>query len=176
MPATLPKVDLPSSIKRERAPEAQHKPRTKRTKQSGPTHMCASPWRMVKWRPDDGNFSLQSRTGIDRLATPLGIDESLAFRGFDKTIIFGHWLSKTQKLALASRAFLFEKDFYYILVDYFQKSENVFQKGGARYFHIGFYCFPYMHYHFLHTLYRFPHMLYSFPPMLYNFPSHANLG
>ena len=51
----------------------------------------------------------QSRLGVDRLTTPLGIDESLAFRAFDKTIIFGHWLSKTQKLALAFEAFLLKK-------------------------------------------------------------------
>ena len=52
-----------------------------------------------------------SRLGIDRLATPLGIDESLAFRAFGKTIIFGHWLSKTQKLALTFGAFLLKKAF-----------------------------------------------------------------
>ena len=65
----------------------------------------------TKAHNDDGGFSapFRSRPGIDRLATPLGIDESLAFRAFDKTIIFGHWLSKTQKLALASRAFLLKK-------------------------------------------------------------------
>ena len=51
----------------------------------------------------------RSRLGIDRLVTLLGIDESLAFRAFDKTIIFGHWLSKTQKLALAFEAFLLKK-------------------------------------------------------------------
>ena len=46
---------------------------------------------------DGGGFSasLRLRPGVNRLATPLGIDESLAFRAFDKTIIFGHWLSKT---------------------------------------------------------------------------------
>ena len=31
--------------------------------------------------------------------------ESLAFRAFDKILMFGHWLSKTLKLALASGAF-----------------------------------------------------------------------
>ena len=36
-----------------------------------------------------------SRPSINRLVTPLGIDESLAFRAFDRTIIFGHWLLKT---------------------------------------------------------------------------------
>ena len=39
----------------------------------------------------------RSRLGVDKLATSLGIDESLAFRAFDKTIIFGHWLSKKRK-------------------------------------------------------------------------------
>ena len=58
---------------------------------------------------NDGGFLLRLRPCINRLATPLGIDESLAFRAFDKTIIFGHWLSKTQKLALASEAFLLKK-------------------------------------------------------------------
>ena len=30
-------------------------------------------------------------------------------RAFDRTISFGHWLSKTQKLAWAFRAFLLKK-------------------------------------------------------------------
>ena len=64
-------------------------------------------------------FAPFSRPGIDRLATPLGIDESLAFRAFNKNIIFGRWLSETLKLALAYKTFLFGKGFYYILVDYF---------------------------------------------------------
>ena len=51
----------------------------------------------------------KSRPGVDRLATPLGIDEILAFKAFDKTISFRHWLSKTQKLALASEAFLLKR-------------------------------------------------------------------
>ena len=71
----------------------------------------------------------QSRPGVDRLATPLRIDESLTFRAFDKTIIFGHWLLKTQKLALASRASLLKKDFYDILVYHFQKSKNKISKN-----------------------------------------------
>ena len=60
---------------------------------------------------DGGGFSalFQSRPGVDRLVTSLGIDESFAFRVFDKTIIFGNWLSKTQKLALAFGAFLLKK-------------------------------------------------------------------
>ena len=65
---------------------------------------------MVKQRHGSGGLSA-SRLGpsVDKLATMLGIDESLAFRAFDRTIIFKHWLSKTQKLALASEAFLSEK-------------------------------------------------------------------
>ena len=63
-----------------------------------------------------------SRPGVDRLVAPLGINKSLAFTTFDKTIIFEHWLSKTQKLASAPEAFLLRKGFYYILVDYFQES------------------------------------------------------
>ena len=43
----------------------------------------------------EGPTVLRFRPSIDRLATPLGIDERLAFRAFDETIIFGHWLSKT---------------------------------------------------------------------------------
>ena len=67
----------------------------------------------MRARDDGGGFSalFQSRPGVDRLVTPLGIDESFAFRAFDKTIIFGNWLSKTQKLALAFRAFLLKKAF-----------------------------------------------------------------
>ena len=51
----------------------------------------------------------QLKLSIDRLATLLGIDEGSAFRAFDKIIIFGHWLSKTQKLALTFGAFLLKK-------------------------------------------------------------------
>ena len=36
----------------------------------------------------------QSRPGVNRLVTLLGIDKSSTFRAFDKTIIFGHWLSE----------------------------------------------------------------------------------
>ena len=36
---------------------------------------------------------------------------------------------------MASGAFLSEKGFYYILLNYLQKSKNVFQKGGVRYLH-----------------------------------------
>ena len=58
---------------------------------------------------DDFSAPLQLRPGVNRLATPLGINESLAFRSFDKTVIFGHWLSRTQKLARSSGAFLLKK-------------------------------------------------------------------
>ena len=51
----------------------------------------------------------QSRPGVNKLVTLLGIDKSSTFRAFDKTIIFGHWLSKTYKLALTSGAFLLKK-------------------------------------------------------------------
>ena len=61
----------------------------------------------------NNGFQFRSRLGVDRLATPLGIYEILAFRDFDKTIISGHWLSKTQKLALASEAFRFEKGIFF---------------------------------------------------------------
>ena len=50
----------------------------------------------------------RSRPGVDRLATPLGIDKSLAFKDFDNPIIF-EMLSKKMKLALASGAFLLKK-------------------------------------------------------------------
>ena len=77
----------------------------------GPARAGASPRRVVEQRYDNDDFLSRSRPNVYRLATPLGIDESLAFRAFDKIIIFGHWLSKTQKLALASRAFLLKKAF-----------------------------------------------------------------
>ena len=69
-----------------------------------------SPRRVVERRHGSSGFSAQPvEAGVDRLATSLGIDESLAFRAFEKTIIFGHWLSKTQKLELASVTFLLKK-------------------------------------------------------------------
>ena len=69
-----------------------------------------SPRRVVERRHGSSGFSAQPvEAGVDRLATSLGIDESLAFRVFDKIIIFEHWLSKTQKLALTSKAFLLKK-------------------------------------------------------------------
>ena len=59
------------------------------------------PWRMRpiatagdRTKAYDGSgffFYLKSRPGVDRLATPLGIDEILAFKAFDKTISFRHW-------------------------------------------------------------------------------------
>ena len=90
---------------------------------------CAREHCHARWL-NKGPTILRSRPGVDKLATPLRINKSLAFRAFDKTIIFGHWLPKTQKLALASGAFLFEKGFYYILVDYFQRSKKKFPKRG----------------------------------------------
>ena len=118
------------------------------------------PWR---WR----RFSCYlSRPGVNRLVTPLGIDESLALRAFDKTVIFGHWLSKSTKIGIGLRGLPFEKGFYYILVDsffsFFFKSFSkisFFKREALKYFYMG--------------LYHFPHMSYSFPHMLYNFPSHA---
>ena len=94
---------------------------------------------------DEGSFFalFRLRLGVDRLVTPLGIDESLAFRPFDKTIIFGHWLSKNIEICIGLRGFPFEKSFYYILVDYFQKNKKSFSKksffkrGTLRYFHMG---------------------------------------
>ena len=74
----------------------------------------------------------QSRLGIDRLATPLGIDETLAFRAFDKTIIFGHWLLKTQKLALASGAFLLKKTSTLSQQTIFKKAKIFFQKTFSK--------------------------------------------
>ena len=68
------------------------------------------------------------RLSINRLATPLGIDESLAFRVFDKTIIFGHWLWKTRKLALASRAFLLKNTFTISQQTIFKRAKIFFQK------------------------------------------------
>ena len=92
--------------------------------------------------------------------TPLGIDESLAFRAFDKSVIFGHWLSKHSnwhwppghffwKRSLLHPSRLFSK----VQKIFFQKS--FFEREALRYFHMG--------------LYRFPHMLYRFP-------SDANIG
>ena len=46
--------------------------------------------------------------------------ESLAFRAFDEILIFGHWLSKMLKLALALGAFFLKNAFTISLVNYFQ--------------------------------------------------------
>ena len=68
---------------------------------------------------------------------------------------------KNTEIGIDLRGFDFEKGFYYILEDHFQKSKNLFPKKSfvkrevLRYFHMG--------------LYRFPHMLYCIP-------SHANIG
>ena len=122
------------------------------------------------------------RLSINRLATPLGIDESLAFRVFDKTIIFGHWLWKTRKLALASRAFLLKNTFTISQQTIFKRAKIFFRKKPfpkgriLDIFNMGLYRFPHMLYCFPYMLYRFPHMLYYFPHMLYSFPSHVNIG
>ena len=141
--------------------------------QQAPLHMrerCHGGWlnegpQRLRWF-----FRYLSRSGVNRLATPLGIDESLAFRAFDKTVILGHWLSKDTEIGIGLQGFPFEKGFYYILVDYFflkKKEKKSFSKKSfskreaLRYFYMG--------------LYHFPHMPYSFPHMLYSFPSHANI-
>ena len=101
---------LPRERKRERASEALCEPHNYWEGPSmGLARAGASPWRVVERRPS--RFLTVWGLGINILATSLGIDERLAFRGFDKTIIFRHWLSKTQKLALASGAFLLKKAF-----------------------------------------------------------------
>ena len=86
----------------------------------------------------------QSKLGINRLTTPLGIDDCLAFRAFDKTIIFGHWLSKTHKLALASEAFLLKKGLLPYPSKLFSKEKKSFSKKNSfskrevlRHFHMG---------------------------------------
>ena len=114
------KVDLPSSIERERERESTlnstrktHEPYTIR---EGPFNGALrvrelSPRWLVERRQDGGSFSLSwSRTGVDKLATPPGIDESLAF--------------KNTEIGIGLRGFPFESSFYYILVDYFQKSKK----------------------------------------------------
>ena len=57
-----------------------------------------------------------------------------ALRAFDKTIIFGHWLSKTQKLALASGAFLLKKASTISYQNIFKRAKIFFQniKGGFK--------------------------------------------
>ena len=73
-----------------------------------------------------------------------GYLESLAFKAFDKILIFGYWLSKTLKLALAFRAFLLENAFTISLVNYFQNSkiffENVFKWFSKNRFWCIFVC------------------------------------
>ena len=122
------------------------------------------------------------RPSINKLATPLGIDESLTFRVFDKTIIFGHWLWKTRKLALPSRAFLLKNTFTISQQTIFKRAKIFFQKKPFPkgrilvIFNMGLYRFPHMLYCFPYMLYRFPYMLYYFPHMLYSFPSYVNIG
>ena len=73
-----------------------------------------------------------------------GYLESLAFKAFDKILIFGYWLSKTLKLALAFGAFLLENAFTISLVNYFQNSkiffENVFKWFSKNRFWCIFVC------------------------------------
>ena len=139
--AITSKVDLPFSteIERERALKTLRETCTRSLRgvlQRGPVRVgaVATADGRTKARNGGGGFSasVPIEAGVDKLAIPLGIDESLAFRAFDKTIIFGHWLSKTWELSLASKAFLFEKGFYYILLEYFQKSKNLFPKHQGR--------------------------------------------
>ena len=63
----------------------------------------------TKARNDGGGFSasVPIEASVNRLAIPLGIDESLAFRAFDKTIIFGHWLLKNTEIGIGLRGFSF---------------------------------------------------------------------
>ena len=72
-------------------------------------------------------FSVLGRALIDQ-RLHWGHDESLAFRAFDKTIIFGHWLSKTQKLALATGAFLLKKASTISQQTFFKRAKIFFQK------------------------------------------------
>ena len=117
----------PSFLHTKRAPEAPYETHTPHAIERGP---LTGPRTRGSCRHDgwsnEGTVAAvvslsRSRPGVDRLTTPLGIDESLAFRAFDKTIIFGHWLSKNTEIGISLRVFPFEKGFYYILVDYFQK-------------------------------------------------------
>ena len=87
--------------------------------------------------------------------TLLGIDESLAFRAFDKTIIFGHWLLKTQKLALAPGPFPFEKDLYYPSRLFSKEQKYFFKREALRYFQ---------------------HGALPLSSNALQFPSHANIG
>ena len=88
--------------------------------------------------------------------------ESLAFRGFNRILIFGHWLSKTLKLALASGAFFLKIAFtisqqtIFKIQKYFPKMffKKIFQKPALRYFRM---CEAFL----------------LSKSMLYNFPSHV---
>ena len=97
---------------------------------TSPYHSCTSQEMKAHERRHDGWLS--SREASTGWWLHWGHLESLAFRAFNRILIFGHWLSKTLKLALASGAFFFENCFYYILANYFQNSKifskNVFQK------------------------------------------------
>ena len=84
---------------RERAPEAPRKTHTliiEKGLQWAPRMQELLPRQVVKRWHSGSSFSAtdQGRASTDwRLHW--GYDESLAFRAFDKIIIFGHWLSKT---------------------------------------------------------------------------------
>ena len=92
------------------------------------------------------SFSLYwSRSSVDRLATPLGINESLAFRAFDKTIIFRHWLSKHKNWNWPSGLSFWKKKKRLLLYPsrLFSKEQKsfskkiLFQKGGFEVFSHG---------------------------------------
>ena len=67
---------------------------------------CAREHCHARWL-NKGPTILRSRPGVDKLATPLRINKSLAFRAFDKTIIFGHWLLKNTEIGIGLRGFSF---------------------------------------------------------------------
>ena len=87
---------IPSSTERERVPEALREPHhhiLRGALQQGPAlaGAIAMAGGRTRARINSSGFSapFRSRPGVDKLVTPLGINESLAFRAFDKTIIFG---------------------------------------------------------------------------------------
>ena len=77
--------------------------------QWGRARVVATAGGRTKARNGGGGFSasVPIEAGVDKLAIPLGIDESLAFRAFDKTIIFGHWLLKNTEIGIGLRGFSF---------------------------------------------------------------------
>ena len=67
IPATPLKVDLPSSPKREKAPEAPHEPHNYREGPStGSMHMEVSPWQVVEQKPND--FLTVQGPGVNKAA------------------------------------------------------------------------------------------------------------